>query len=63
MSLYNYIGNFPAQSSTTGNRGILSMPEHYDLKAKNNIDTNNINKIIIFLCVIKIVSITIFYKT
>ena len=37
MSLYNYIGNFPAQSSTTGNRGILSMPEHYDLKAKNNI--------------------------
>ena len=37
MSLYNYIGNFPAQSSTTGNRGILSMPEHYDLTAKSNI--------------------------
>tara|TARA_R100000329_G_scaffold24003_3_gene22799 strand:+ start:330 stop:1046 length:717 start_codon:yes stop_codon:yes gene_type:complete len=37
MSLYNYIGNFPAQSSSTGNRGILSMPEHYDLKSKSNL--------------------------
>ena len=37
MGLYNYIGNFPAQSSATGNRGILSMPEHYDLRAKGNL--------------------------
>ena len=37
MSLYNYIGNFPAQSSATGNRGILSMPEHYDLVSKSNL--------------------------
>ena len=39
MGLYNYIGNFPAQSATTGNRGILSMPEHYDLIAKSNLST------------------------
>ena len=38
MGLYNYIGNFPAQSSATGNRGILSMPEHYDLVSKSNLN-------------------------
>ena len=37
MGLYNYVGNFPAQSAVSGNRGILSMPEHYDLTAKSNI--------------------------
>ena len=37
MSLYNYIGNFPTQSAVSGNRGILSMPEHYDLTAKSNL--------------------------
>tara|TARA_B100000029_G_scaffold377092_1_gene371740 strand:- start:366 stop:1070 length:705 start_codon:yes stop_codon:yes gene_type:complete len=36
MGLYNYIGNGPTQGDT-GNAGILSMPEHFDLKAKGNI--------------------------
>jgi len=36
MSLYNYIGNYPAQTDTD-NSGILSMSEHYDLKSKGNL--------------------------